>query len=824
MNQEFTERVKRIITTIAKEEAARLGHDYIGPEHILLALIREGNGIGCDTLRQLNVDMELLSSELEKRIKGPAGMPTLGNIGYTPRAHKVIELSREEAKSMNVNYVGTEHLLLGLIREAESLAAQALDAFGVNIESARQMVQRLLGGDSAQGTKESAGAKKKSKTPALDTFGRDLTELAKEGKLDPVIGRDNEIERVLQILCRRTKNNPVLLGEPGVGKTAIVEGIAQRIIAKDTPDLLCEKRLLTLDLASVVAGTKYRGQFEERMKAIMQEIRRSDDIILFIDELHTLIGAGAAEGAIDASNMLKPALARGELQCVGATTLEEYRKFIERDGALERRFQTVSVDPPSEDDTFRILEGLRDKYQQFHGVTYTDEALDAAVKLSNRYISGRFLPDKAIDLMDEAGARCRLKSQNRPPDFKTMKEEIDQVVTDKENAIRGQDYEKAARLRDIERRLKNKFEAETKQWDETREQVQKKNVIGAEDIAYIVSKWTGIPSIRLEQKESDKLLQMEKELRNRVIGQDEAIFAISRSIRRARAGLKNIKRPIGSFIFLGPTGVGKTELARALAAFMFDDETALIRIDMSEYMEKFAVSRLVGAPPGYVGHDEGGQLTEKVRRRPYSVVLFDEIEKAHPDVFNILLQVLDDGRLTDSNGRTVDFRNTVLIMTSNLGTRFIHTNSTLGFHSDEAGTNYDSMKDKVMEELKKTFNPEFLNRVDEMVVFHQLVEEHIYQIIDIMMKDIYERLAERDIKLDLTREARTFLVKKGYDPANGARPLRRSLQRYVEDPLSEELLRGKFKSGDSIQADVENEMLVFQLHNPDLAMEPATSH
>jgi ATP-dependent Clp protease ATP-binding subunit ClpC len=821
VNNEFTERVKKIITHIAKEEAARLGHDYIGPEHILLALIREGSGVAVEAIQQLNVDLEMLRTEVEKLSKGSStGMPTLGEIRYTPRAHKVIDYAREEATSLGHTYVGTEHLLLGLIREGEGIAARAMESLGVTLDAARDKVRHLLGGPMPS---SSSPAKRRSKTPALDTFGRDLTELAREGKLDPVIGREDEIERVLQILCRRTKNNPVLLGEPGVGKTAIVEGIAQRIIANTSPDLLSNKRLLTLDLAAVVAGTKYRGQFEERMKAIMQEIRRSDDIILFIDELHTLIGAGAAEGAIDASNMLKPALARGELQCVGATTLEEYRKYIERDGALERRFQTVNVEPPSVDDTIRILKGLREKYQQYHGVTITDEAVEAAAKLSDRYISGRHLPDKAIDLIDESGARARLKSQMRPPDFKAMEQEFTQVQGDKDNAIKNQEYEKAAKLRDTERKLRFKYETEKKQWEEIKEKNQKMNQITEEDIAYIVSKWTGIPSIKLEEKESAKLLRMEEDLRNRVVGQDEALAAVTRSIRRARAGLKNFKRPIGSFIFLGPTGVGKTELARALAEFLFDDEDALIRIDMSEYMEKFAVSRLVGAPPGYIGHDEGGQLTEKVRRKPYSVVLFDEIEKAHPDVFNILLQVLDDGRLTDSTGRGVDFRNCVVIMTSNLGARLINQSAGLGFHSQNDEANYQTMKDKVMEELKKTFNPEFLNRIDEVVVFHQLQESHIVRIIELMLTEMSERLTDRGLVLELTKGAKEFIVKHGYDPANGARPLRRALQKYIEDPLSEELLRGRFKAGDHILADQENDTVVFRLGDPVLELESVST-
>jgi ATP-dependent Clp protease ATP-binding subunit ClpC len=628
--------------------------------------------------------------------------------------------------------------------------------------------------------------------------------------LDPVIGREDEIERVLQILCRRTKNNPVLVGEPGVGKTAIVEGIAQRIIGGKAPDILSSRRVLTLDLAAVIAGTKYRGQFEERMKAIMQEIRRSDDIILFIDELHTLIGAGAAEGAIDASSMLKPALARGELQCIGATTLEDYRKYVERDGALERRFQTVIVEPPSVNDTIQILKGLRNKYQEFHDVTITDSAVEAAAKLADRYISDRFLPDKAIDVIDEAGARARLKSHTRPPDFKELEKEIEMVRIEKDAAIKSQEYEKAARLRDSERKLRVRFDEEKKQWEEQKSRMQQQNQISEEDIAYIVSKWTGIPVVKLEEKEQEKLLRMPEELRKRIIGQEEALEAVSRAIRRARAGLKYQKHPVGSFIFLGPTGVGKTELARALAEFMFGDEDSLIRIDMSEYMEKFSVSRLVGAPPGYIGHDEGGQLTEKVRRKPYCVVLLDEIEKAHPDVFNILLQVLDDGRLTDATGRTVDFRNSVVIMTSNLGARLIQQSGSLGFHTAEATASYQQMKEKILGELKKTFNPEFLNRVDEVVVFHSLDKPEIISIIDLMLIEMKERLAEQGLTLRLTDTAKEFICQHGFDPTNGARPLRRALQRYVEDPLSEELLRGRFKDGNEIIADLGNEMIIFQ--------------
>jgi ATP-dependent Clp protease ATP-binding subunit ClpC len=804
---EFTERAKKIVTHIAREEAARLGHDYIGTEHILLALLREGSGVGVEAVQRLNVDIDLLRHEVEKLSKAGSGVPTLGDVPYTPRARKVIDLAKEEAQHLSHSYIGTEHILLGLIREGEGVAFKALDSFGVTLEAARNQIVSLLGGSLSS----AALGKKKSKTPALDTFGRDLTELAREGKLDPVIGREDEIERVLQILCRRTKNNPVLVGEPGVGKTAIVEGIAQRIVSGKAPDILANRRLLTLDLAAVIAGTKYRGQFEERMKAIMQEIRRSDDIILFIDELHTLIGAGAAEGAIDASSMLKPALARGELQCIGATTLEDYRKYVERDGALERRFQTVIIDPPTVNDTILILKGLREKYQEFHDVTITESAIEAAAKLADRYISGRFLPDKAIDVIDEAGARARLKSHTRPPDFKELEKEIESVRLEKEAAIKAQEYEKAARLRDQERKLRLKYEVEKKQWEEQKTRIQQENQISEEDIAYIVSKWTGIPVVKLEEKEQEKLLRMPDELRKRIVGQDEALEVVSRAIRRARAGLKYHKRPVGSFIFLGPTGVGKTELARALAEFLFGDESALVRIDMSEYMEKFSVSRLVGAPPGYIGHDEGGQLTEKVRRKPYCVVLLDEIEKAHPEVFNILLQVLDDGRLTDATGRTVDFRNSIMIMTSNLGARLIQHSGSLGFHTAEAEASYQSMKDKILGELKKTFNPEFLNRVDELVVFHSLGKQEIINIIDLMLIEMKERLGEQGLTLTLTEAAKEFICAQGFDAANGARPLRRALQRYLEDPLSEELLRGRFKDGEEIIADLgNNDMIIFQ--------------
>jgi ATP-dependent Clp protease ATP-binding subunit ClpC len=718
----------------------------------------------------------------------------------------VLELAVEEAQALGHNYIGTEHVLLGLIREGEGVASKVLEQFNVRIDKAREMTIYLLGGNLPKFTQ----GQMKTTTPSLDTFGRDLTQLARENKLDPVIGRESEIERVIQILCRRTKNNPVLIGEPGVGKTAIAEGLAQKIVNNLVPELLQGKRIVTLDLAAVVAGTKYRGEFEERLKSVMQEIKiAGSGIILFIDELHTLVGAGAAEGAIDASNMLKPALARGEVQCIGATTMDEYRKYIEKDGALERRFQSIKVEAPNPEEAIQILKGLRDRYESHHRVHYTDDSLVAAVRLSDRYITGRLLPDKAIDVMDEAGARSRLSSTVIPPDLKEIESRIEKTSQEKEAAIKAQEFEHAAHLRDSIKDLRQKKEEIKRQWERTRNQ----NVINvtAEDIAVIISQWTGVPIFKLEEKESAKLLRMEEELHHRIVGQEEAISAISRSIRRSRAGVADPKRPIGSFVFLGPTGVGKTEMARALAAFLFEDETTLIRIDMSEYMEKFAVSRLVGAPPGYIGHDEGGQLTEKIRRNPYSVILFDEIEKAHPDVFNILLQILEDGRLTDNNGRTVDFKNTVIIMTSNLGARSIEKTGSLGFQSAGADMAHQTMKDKVMVEVKKLFNPEFLNRVDEVVVFHSLDRADLEKIVEMIVGLLNRRLLEKGIKLIITPEIKEFLIEKGYNPQMGARPLRRAVQRYLEDPVAERMLRGEIKDGYTVLTRPGNDTVEFEV-------------
>jgi ATP-dependent Clp protease ATP-binding subunit ClpC len=805
MFDKFTERAKKVIN-LAREEAGRLGHDYIGTEHILLGLIREGGGVAAAVLENMGLDLERIRLEVEKSINMGGGTLTLGEVPFTPRAKRVLELAVEEAQALGHNYIGTEHILLGLIREGEGVASKVLEQFNVRIDKAREMTIYLLGGNLPKFTQ----GQMKTSTPSLDAFGRDLTQLARESKLDPVIGREKEIERVIQILCRRTKNNPVLIGEPGVGKTAIAEGLAQKIVNNQVPELLQGKRIVTLDLAAVVAGTKYRGEFEERLKAVMQEIKSAaSSIILFIDELHTLVGAGAAEGAIDASNMLKPALARGEVQCIGATTMDEYRKYIEKDGALERRFQSIKVESPSPDEAIQILKGLRDRYEAHHRVHYTDDSLVAAVRLSDRYITGRLLPDKAIDVMDEAGARTRLSSTVLPPDLKEIETEIEKINQEKEAAIKAQEFERAAHLRDSIKDLRQKKEEIKRTWERTRNQ----NVISvtAEDIAMIISQWTGVPVFKLEEKESAKLLRMEEELHRRIVGQEEAIGAISRSIRRSRAGVADPKRPIGSFVFLGPTGVGKTEMARALASFLFEDETTLVRIDMSEYMEKFAVSRLVGAPPGYIGHDEGGQLTEKVRRNPYSVILFDEIEKAHPDVFNILLQILEDGRLTDNNGRTVDFKNTVIIMTSNLGARSIEKSGSLGFQSGGADGAHQTMKDKVMVEVKKLFNPEFLNRVDEVVVFHSLERSHLEQIVEMIVGLLNKRLLEKGVKLVITPEIKEFLIEKGYNPQMGARPLRRAVQRYLEDPVAERMLRGEIKEGYTVTTRPGNDVVEFEV-------------
>ena len=811
----FTERVRKVLQ-MAREEAQRLHHEYVGTEHILLGLIREGEGVAAAVLQSLSVDLDDVQQRIEETVKkGKAGQTMAPDLPYTSRAKKVLELAMSEARELQHSYVGTEHLLLGLLREEKGIAAQVLTDAGVNLDAARAETLRLLGTDPSASTPtstptpppaaaptptSSTKGEKKSKTPALDHFCRDLTQLAAEGQLDPTIGRAKEIQRVMEILTRRKKNNPVLIGEPGVGKTAIVEGLAQLIAAGECPDALREHRVLSLDMAAVIAGTKYRGQFEERLKAVMNEIAQNKLVILFIDELHTLVGAGAAEGAIDASNMLKPALARGELQCVGASTLNEYRKYIEKDGALERRFQTVIVEPPSIDETVEILKGLRSKYEDHHRVVVPDDTLVAAAKLSERYITDRFLPDKAIDVIDEAGARARLAAQVPPSDVAQLKEALDKVNAEKEAAVRDQNFEKAASLRDRERELQGEIRRKQEEWEKRRQ--SHRPVLGEEEIAFIVSRWTGIPVTRLQEAESSRLLRMEEELHQSVIAQEDAIKAIARSIRRSRAGLKDPKRPIGSFIFCGPTGVGKTELARALARFLFADASALIRVDMSEYMEKFSVSRLIGAPPGYVGYEDSGTLTKAVRRKPYSVVLLDEIEKAHPDVFNILLQVLDEGHLTDNYGRVIDFKNTVVIMTSNVGAKDITKNKAVGFSAPDFKASFDRMADKVREELQHTFNPEFLNRLDDTIVFHPLTQEHIGQIVGIMLKDVHKRLAEGELTLKLTTGGQEFLVKHGYDEQYGARPLKRAIQRYIEDPLSEKILMGEFSKGDEIEVDV----------------------
>ncbi len=815
MFNRFTERARRVIL-LAKEEAKRFNHDYIGTEHLLLGLVGEGEGVAAAVLMSLGLDPAKIRMEVERLVQ-PGPQPTVsGDIPFTPKAKRAIELAMEEARQLGHNYIGTEHLLLGLVKEGEGVASEVLTNLGLSVDKVRDEVMQILGsatpGFAIGGPDKRGGGPTvtRGKTPAIDAFGRNLTELAKQDKLDPVIGRTNEIERVVQILSRRTKNNPVLLGEAGVGKTAIVEGLAQKIVTGDVPEVLKDKKIVILDLALMVAGTKYRGQFEERIKAIMDEIKKSEDIIIFIDELHTLVGAGGAEGAIDASNILKPALSRGDIQCIGATTMDEYRKHIEKDAALERRFQTIMVDPPSVQETIKILNGLRDRYEAHHKVHYTDEALEAAAKLSDRYISGRFLPDKAIDLIDEAGSRTRLSTMVAPPDLKKMEERVEEIRREKEAAVKSQDFEKAAKLRDDERNAKDALKEAQKKWQESR--TKEEVVVTEEDIATIVSKWTGIPLTRLEEKESEKFLKMEEELCQRVIGQKEAIAAIAQAVRRSRAGVKDPKRPIGSFMFLGPTGVGKTLLGRVLAYFMFGDENAVIQLDMSEYMEKFNVSRLVGAPPGYVGYEEGGQLTEKVRRRPYSVVLLDEIEKAHPDVFNILLQVLEEGRLTDSFGRKVDFRNTIVIMTSNIGAQMLKKEGALGFKSKEEDATYQGMKTRLMDEVKKTFKPEFLNRVDDIIVFRKLTKEDLQKIVDIEIDEVQKRLHDQDITIKLTPAAKDFLIEKGFDTVFGARPLKRTIQRFLEDPLSEEIIRGKYKKGGTvrIEAKVDHLELVFE--------------
>jgi ATP-dependent Clp protease ATP-binding subunit ClpC len=790
----FTERAQKVLT-LAHEEAVRLGHPGVGTEHVLLGLVREGEGIAAKALLSLGLTGDKIQMEVEKIIGHGSGGSAATT--YTPRAKKVIELSMDEARKLGHNYIGTEHILLGLIREGEGVAARVLGNLGVSLNKARQQVMQLLGG--SEGAEASSDNPQSANTPTLDGLARDLTVLARDSKLDPVIGRSKEIERVIQVLSRRTKNNPVLIGEPGVGKTAIAEGLAQRIIANEIPETLRNKRVMVLDMGTVVAGTKYRGEFEDRLKKIMDEIRNAGNVILFIDELHTLIGAGGAEGAIDASNILKPALARGELQCIGATTLDEYRKHIEKDAALERRFQPVKVEEPTAEEAVLILLGLRDRYEAHHRVHITDEAVKAAVTLSDRYISDRFLPDKAIDLIDEAASKVRLRTYTAPPNLKELETRLEEIRSEKDSAIQGQEFELAASLRDQEQKLRDDLEHRRMEWQQRQDSHDV--AVVEEDIADIVSSWTGVPVRKLAQSESDRLLNLEAVLHERVIGQNEAVDSVSRAIRRARAGLKDPKRPIGSFIFLGPTGVGKTELARALAEAMFGDEDAIIRVDMSEYMERHATARLVGAPPGYVGYEEGGQLTEKVRRKPYSVVLLDEVEKAHPEVFNILLQVLDDGRLTDGKGRTVDFRNTVIIMTSNVGAQMIRKGGSLGFTA-ATDNGYNDMKERVMEELKRTFRPEFLNRVDDLIVFHSLEESEIDQIVTLLAADLAKRLNEYGLTFELTEEAKAFLAKEGFDPQYGARPLKRAMQRHIEDKLSESLLSGSVAKGDAVKIDI----------------------
>lgn len=804
MFNRFTERAKKIIF-LAREEARRLDHDYLGTEHILLGLIREGEGIGAAALQNLAIDLAQVRAEVEKAVGRGGGTLFLGQIPFTPRAKKVLELAVTEARNLGHNYIGTEHLLLGLIREAGGVAAQTLTSLGADLGKVREEVSNLLG------TKiSSQQVAKASQTPALDRFGRDLTRLARDGELDPVINREKEIERVIQILSRRTKNNPVLIGEAGVGKTAIAEGLAQKIFEGSLPEPLLDRRVVTIDLAGIVAGTKYRGEFEKRMEKILNEIRKAKNIILFVDEIHTLVGAGAAEGAIDASNILKPALARGELQCIGATTLDEYRKYIEKDQALERRFQTVMVNEPTVKETIQILRGLRDKYEAFHRVKITDEALIAATKLSYRYIQGRYLPDKAIDVIDEAAARVRLQFSTRPKGLKKIEKELDQLRKEKEAAVKAQEFEKAANMRDKEKNLKDSLSKGKGQWEADKGKKEKQEKVTEKDVAHIVSSWTGVPLRDLTEAESKRLLRMEEAIHERVVGQEEPIKAIAQSIRRAQAGIKSIKRPIGVFMFLGPTGVGKTYLAQALAEFLFGDEDAMITLDMSEYMEKFSVSRLTGAPPGYIGYEEGGELTEKVRRRPYSVVLLDEIEKAHPDVFNILLQIMDNGRLSDNLGHTVDFRNTVLIMTSNLGAEQIVRGSNLGFQAEKEGTlSYAEMKNRVMSELKRSFRPEFLNRLDEVIVFHALNRKEVKKIVDMLLEEKKKLLQEREMNVEISEEARNLIAQEGYDPDFGARPLRRAIQKLIDNSLSEEILKGRFKEGENIVIGIKNGNIVF---------------
>ncbi|MDF1543516.1 MAG: ATP-dependent Clp protease ATP-binding subunit [bacterium] len=802
MNEMFTEPARKAIEH-ARDEAARLRHDYIGTEHLLLGLIKLGEGRAAEVINNLGLELTDLKASIEEVVQPSGGTMTMGQLPLTARAKKTLEVSGQEARALKSKDIDTEHILLALLKDEEGVASQVLSTYEIDYKEAYEELKNIQSGKPSSFKKK----RKKSKTPALDHFGRDLTELARKGKLDPIIGRDDEIERVAQVLSRRKKNNPVLIGEPGVGKTAIAEGLAQRIVENKVPQTLENKRVVTLDMASLVAGTKYRGQFEERLKAVMTEIINATDVIIFIDELHTIVGAGGAEGSLDASNIFKPSLARGELRCIGATTLNEYRKFIEKDGALERRFQTVMVEPPSEEDTIKILKGLRHKYEEHHKLVISDEAIETSVMLTNRYISGKFQPDKAIDLIDEAGSRAHLASYTRPAEFSEIETEVAELVISKEQAVKNQAFETAAQLRDDIKIKKEKLANLQKEWEEARE--QEKIVLSADDVAIVLSKMTGVPVFRMEEAESKRLLRMEEDLSNIIVGQNEAITTLAQSIRRARAGLGDPRRPIGTFLFLGPTGVGKTELARQLAKFLFDDYESLIRIDMSEYMEKFAVSRLIGAPPGYVGYEEGGQLTEKVRRKPYSVVLLDEIEKAHPDVFNILLQLMDDGSLTDSFGRKVDFKNTVVIMTSNIGTKEIRDSKSVGFDAEELDSSFGGMQKKIMASLKKLFNPELLNRIDESIVFHHLEREHIAKIINILVTDIAKRLAEKGISFHLTEEARVFLTEKGYDPEYGARPLKRALVRYLEDPLAEEILRGQHAGDSELLIGTDNEKLTF---------------
>jgi ATP-dependent Clp protease ATP-binding subunit ClpC len=798
MNEMFTELARKAIE-YARDEAARLRHDYIGTEHLLLGLIRLGEGRAVEVIANLGLETIDLKAAIEEVVQPAGGTMTMGQLPLTARAKKTLEVSGQEARALKSKDIDTEHILLALLKDEEGVASQVLSMFEIDYKEVYDELKNIDGGKPSSYKRK----RRKSKTPALDHFGRDLTEMARRSRLDPIIGRENEIERVTQILSRRKKNNPVLIGEPGVGKTAIVEGLAQRIVEGKVPQTLENKRVVTLDMASLVAGTKYRGQFEERLKSVMTEIMNSRDVIIFIDELHTIVGAGGAEGSLDASNIFKPALSRGELQCIGATTLNEYRKYIEKDGALERRFQMVMVEQPNEDDTIKILDGLRPKYEEHHRISISDEAVRAAVKFSSRYISGKFQPDKAIDVLDEAGSRAHLSTYTRPKEFTQIENEIAELIKQKEDAVKNQAFETAAQFRDELKFKKDKLTQMQKEWEEQRDKEQ--IVLNEEDIAQVVSNMTGIPLFRLEEKESRRLLRMEEHLREHIVGQDQAIQVITRAIRRSRAGLGDPKRPIGSFLFLGPTGVGKTELARQLAVFLFEDVDSLIRIDMSEYMEKFAVSRLIGAPPGYVGYEEGGQLTERVRRKPYSVVLLDEIEKAHPEVFNILLQLMDDGQLTDSFGRRVDFKNTVIILTSNIGTRQIGEGKSVGFDKVQIAEDYETMKKKISDEVKKLFNPELINRIDETIIFHALTLDHIKQIIDILLVDLANRLAERGISFRLTDDAKNWLAKKGYEPSFGARPLKRAIQKYLEDPLAEEILRGQYAGDCELEIGVNSE-------------------